>query len=122
MATWITLLSLIGIIVRWVRPFASEILSLEKTPVFKKPNRPVNYSVRSASLHKAANAELTRTIFSIVPIVSVAFGLSPGNVADHRFVSQSKHKHGVLANRILRPARAMDHYRNLGRHPLPFVY
>ena len=55
-------LATVGLVVRCARPFASEILLLEKTPIrgSSKANgrNQINYSLRSSSLHRAASSEL----------------------------------------------------------------
>ena len=56
--TLLVILVLIGLAVRCVRPFASEILLLEKTPVKKVSNK-ITYKVRSSGLHGAADSDLT---------------------------------------------------------------
>ncbi len=48
---------LVGLFVRGLRPFASEILMLEKTPIKELPGQ-INYKRRSRSLHSAAASEL----------------------------------------------------------------
>lgn len=48
----------IGVIVRAVRPYVSEILLLEKTPIRKKEDGQINFGRRSSSLHGAAGADL----------------------------------------------------------------
>ena len=59
----------LGLLVRCVRPFACEILSLEKTPVFKKEGQ-ISYGLRSSSLHRAANSELLGR-FILISLISV---------------------------------------------------
>ena len=48
----------IGLFVRAFRPFVSEILLLERTPVSKKDETKVYFSKRSNALHNAANSDL----------------------------------------------------------------
>ncbi len=63
--TFVTLYSLfigmvlLGSAIRCLRPFAMEILVLEKTPIRKQPGSQIVYVLRSASLHRAARPELT---------------------------------------------------------------
>ncbi len=71
-------LSLLGLIIRAARPFASEILALEKTPVRKSASGQISYGVRSRSLHKAANSELSGRFFIValfsLPLTVVVLG------------------------------------------------
>jgi len=52
------LLVAVGLLVRAFRPFASEILLLEKTPLRANGNKQISYSRRSRSLHAPASSEL----------------------------------------------------------------
>lgn len=59
-----TLFATISNMTRFSRPFASEILCLEKTPVWKKTGQ-INYGLRSSSLHQAASSELIGRAFLV---------------------------------------------------------
>lgn len=49
---WAVFLFVVGMLFRMMRPFVSEILLLEKTPIRKKKNGEVQFSKRSADLHR----------------------------------------------------------------------
>lgn len=48
----------IGLIVRAFRPFVSEILLLERTPIRAKNEHQIHFSKRSVSLHRSASSDL----------------------------------------------------------------
>ncbi len=50
----LTLVVLVGLIVRSVRPFATEMLLLEKNPLRSKNQTDINYATRSSALHNVA--------------------------------------------------------------------
>jgi hypothetical protein len=52
-------LALLGCWIRCLRPFAMELLLLEKTPVGKVRDSQISYALRSASFHQVARPELT---------------------------------------------------------------
>ena len=67
---WLSIVVFVYVIARGVRPFSNEIMCLERPPVFKKQNGRINYSLRSSSLHRAANAEIMgRFVLSSVLMV-----------------------------------------------------
>lgn len=74
----ICLLALIGILIRYGRPFANEILTLEKTPVFSKDKRKITYAKRSRILHSDASADITGRALNValysVPLFGCAMG------------------------------------------------
>lgn len=78
---FLTALVAAGLMIRAARPFVSEILLLERTPVrvtgqSNDGNQPIRFAVRSASLHKAASSELTgRFIIASVFAVPLFFVL-----------------------------------------------
>ena len=55
---WLSIMVGFAVLIRVIRPFASEILCLEKTPVLQKKEGQITYGVRSFSLHRAASGEL----------------------------------------------------------------
>lgn len=56
--TLLVLLVIVGLFVRCFRPFTSEILLLERTPVRAKDDK-ITYKIRSAGLHGAVDSDLT---------------------------------------------------------------
>lgn len=68
-----------ALLVRGLRPFASEILLLEKTPIRTLDADKVNFSRRSKSLHSSAGADLFGrlivTSFFLVPLTFSFFSL-----------------------------------------------
>lgn len=68
------LLVCISLLIRGLRPFASEMLLLEKTPVRTSELTKVNFSRRSKSLHGSAGSELFgRLIVSSIFLVPLTF-------------------------------------------------
>ncbi len=67
-------LVVLGLFVRALRPFVSEILLLERTPIHSKdPNR-IFFSKRSSTLHASASGELIgRMIVALVFVLPLAF-------------------------------------------------
>lgn len=65
----------VGFLVRTARPFANEILTLEKTPIFSKDNRQTTYSRRSRNLHAQSNGRATLTALYSVPLLGCAMGV-----------------------------------------------
>ncbi len=63
-------LALFGLLIRCIRPFISEILLLEKTPIRPKERNQIGFALRSASLHKAASSELTGR-FILISILAI---------------------------------------------------
>lgn len=57
--TLFVILVLIGLLVRLFRPFASEILLLERTPVRAKQQDKITYKIRSSGLHGTVDSDLT---------------------------------------------------------------
>ena len=68
-------LVIIGLIVRMLRPFASEMLLLEKTPVRAKPgSKTIDFKTRSSSLHGAvAGDAFSRFMVSVIFAVPLAY-------------------------------------------------
>ena len=60
--TFVFLGSAVGAVIRAVRPFVTEILLLERTPIRAKPNS-IHFSARSRSLHAFASNELVGKAF-----------------------------------------------------------
>ena len=52
-------LVILGLVIRTFRPFASEILLLERTPIRSKDPTRIHFSKRSGALHGAASSDLT---------------------------------------------------------------
>ena len=67
-------LAFVGLLVRAARPFANEILALEKTPVFAENKRHMTYSRRSRALHSQAHSHVTATALYSVPLLGCAIG------------------------------------------------
>ena len=74
--TLIFFAGIIACLVRAMRPFATEILLLEKTPVSKANEHTVTYSIRSSSLHSQAGADLTgRFILVGLVVIPLVFSI-----------------------------------------------
>lgn len=72
----LTLLVGVALLVRCFRPFASEILALERTPIRKKQDQ-INYALRSSSLHRAASSELVgRFILTTLVAIPLVFTIT----------------------------------------------
>lgn len=65
-AFFATLAMLLGVLIRAFRPFVSEILLLEKTPVRAGNPRQIRFAQRSYSLHHSSNDLLGRSIIGLV--------------------------------------------------------
>ncbi|MFK7770093.1 MAG: hypothetical protein AB8B55_22985 [Mariniblastus sp.] len=61
---WIPFFVAVGILFRSLRPFVSEVLLLERTPISKKSNQ-VHFAKRSSSLHGASSSELFGRFVSV---------------------------------------------------------
>ena len=77
-AVWLTIFVLLGMIIRVSRPFASEILCLEKTPALRKKEGQITYAIRSLSLHRAASGEVFGRafvlFFLVIPLTFTILG------------------------------------------------
>jgi hypothetical protein len=65
-AFFITVLVILGVMVRAFRPFVTEILLLEKTPVRTGNPRQIRFAQRSSSLHQSSNDLLSRFIVGLI--------------------------------------------------------
>ena len=68
---WLTLCVGAGLMVRAFRPYVSEILMLERTPIWPKDKKSIKFSARSKSLHAFASGDLFSK-FMVSTFVGVA--------------------------------------------------
>ena len=55
----LTLVVMVGLVVRWLRPFATEMMLLEQNPLRSRNRATITYRARSAALHNIAAATIT---------------------------------------------------------------